>query len=379
MAIHFEAFSRVEDFDRNVWNRLAAGASPLMDWEYLAALEQSGAVSAASGYRPFHLVAYSEGEPVVIAPLYRRDRAWVEFGDGGLLEFLSEMTGIAYREGLLGALPLTPVPGYQFLYGTEVELSEAYRMMLQYIDFVCQSRGLATSRLYFLSESSPTLRSLLLDMGYMAIGSKYYLWFNRGFGSFDDYLATFKSSRRTKIKRELRTIRQQGITIGMVSGEEAPADFFEEMHRLYVRTWIKHMGPEIRPFLNASFFQILEKNFRHRCSFSVATREGKKLAMALFYEKGGHLYGRYWGCFREIPFLHFATCYYHPIAYAIEKGLAVMDPGFGGEHKLIRGYEVVPIYHYIKFHGKKEHDIAEAIMKKLRVHYALPFERIQEA
>jgi predicted N-acyltransferase len=98
--------------------------------------------------------------------------------------------------------------------------------------------------------------------------------------------------------------------------------------------------------------------------------------MALFYEKGGHLYGRYWGCFQEIPFLHFATCYYHPIAYAIEKGLAVMDPGFGGEHKLIRGYEVVPIYHYIKFHGKKEHDIAEAIMKKLRAHYALPFERV---
>jgi len=85
MALRFETFSRVEDIDKALWNELATSASPMMEWEYFNALEKSNSVSAERGYRPCHLVAYSDGEPVAMAPLYERDRAWVEFGDGGLI------------------------------------------------------------------------------------------------------------------------------------------------------------------------------------------------------------------------------------------------------------------------------------------------------
>jgi predicted N-acyltransferase len=51
------------------------------------------------------------------------------------------------------------------------------------------------------------------------------------------------------------------------------------------------------------------------------------------------LYGRYWGCFEEFPFLHFNVCLYHPIADCIERGLRRFEPGAGGEHKLVRGFE----------------------------------------
>lgn len=378
MSVRFETFSRVEDIDKHMWNRLAADASPLMDWEYLYALEKSGSVSEEGGYRPFHIVAYWDEEPIAIAPLYIRDRAWVEFGDGGLLEFLTELTGIPYHVGVLGTVPFTPVPGYQFLHSKGIATFKIYKQILQYIDFFCSSKGFATSRIYFLSDSTLEMRSLFVGNGYIAIKNKYYLWFNRNFRTFDDYLLSFKSSRRTKIKRELRTVRQQDIEIRMIPGTEVPESYYEEMYDLYLQTWIKHMGRDIRPFLNRDFFQLLEKNFRHRCSFSVATQSGKKLAMALFYYKGSTLYGRYWGCYEEIPFLHFATCYYYPIEYAIREGYAMMDPGFGGEHKLIRGYEVVPVYHYIKFHGKKQREVAETVMQKLRAHYTLPFESLED-
>ena len=43
-----------------------------------------------------------------------------------------------------------------------------------------------------------------------------------------------------------------------------------------------------------------------------------------------------------------------------------MDPGFGGEHKLIRGYEVVPVYHYIKFHGDRPRRVAAGIFQQMR-------------
>ena len=51
------------------------------------------------------------------------------------------------------------------------------------------------------------------------------------------------------------------------------------------------------------------------------------------------LYGRYWGRFVERPFLHFEVCYYQAIDFAIERGLACVEAGAQGEHKLARGYE----------------------------------------
>jgi hypothetical protein len=127
------------------------------------------------------------------------------------------------------------------------------------------------------------------------------------------------------------------------------------------------MGNRIVPFLNDTFFHLLAENFMHRSTFAVAQQPGRRLAMALFYYKAGMLYGRYWGCFEEIPFLHFATCYYRPIEYAIERGIPMMDPGFGGEHKLLRGYEIAPAHHYLKFYGERQRRVAYSILKQMRL------------
>jgi len=88
--------------------------------------------------------------------------------------------------------------------------------------------------------------------------------------------------------------------------------------------------------------------------------------MALFYNKAEKLYGRYWGSLREVPFLHFATCYYYPIAYAIENDLRMIDPGFGGEHKTLRGFEDSYAYHYIKFYDENQRRIAYAVVDQMR-------------
>ena len=98
----------------------------------------------------------------------------------------------------------------------------------------------------------------------------------------------------------------------------------------------------------------------------VSSLNGKRVAMALFYNKSNNLYGRYWGCFREIPFLHFATCYYYPIFHGIANGVEMIDPGFGGEHKYIRGFENIPVSHYIKFFDDKQRRIAYAVLDQMR-------------
>jgi hypothetical protein len=280
---------------------------------------------------------------------------------------LTELTGLPFHLGLVGTIPFTPVPGYQFLHHPDVEALDAYKLLLNYIDYLCHSKGLSSCRIYFVSSAPAELHALLQNSGFISLRSQYCLWFNRDFSTFDDYLMSFKSSRRTKIKRELRSIRGQGIDIRMIQGTDAPPSFYDNMFDLYVRTWEKHMGPDIRPFLNEAFFHLLSRNFRRRTSFSVAYRSGREIAMALFYQKAQNIYGRYWGAFEETPFLHFATCYYSPIDYAIQNGIQVMDPGFGGDHKLIRGYEVVTVSHYIKFYGERNRRIANSILEQIRV------------
>lgn len=366
MAVHFKTFSSAEGIAREEWNGLAADAAPMMEWEYFLALEESGSVSAGNGYWPCHLMAYQDRRAIALAPLYERNRASMEFGDGGLVGILSEMTGIPFSLGLVGTIPFTPVPGYQFLHSPTVNPRQAAEILLDYIDFYCESRNLSTCRIYFVTPSAPYLDALLCEKGYLRLKTGHSLWLNHGYSTFEDYLGSLKSSRRTKIRRELREIRSRGIDIRMISGEEAPAEYFEQVKTLYRSTWTKHMGPWIRPFLRETFFHLLNQNFRARTSFAVALQDRRIVGMALFYRKLETLYGRYWGCFEEIPFLHFGTCYYRPIEWAIEQGISMIDPGFGGEHKLLRGYSIIPAYHYLKFYGERQRRVAYAILKQMR-------------
>ncbi|MDR3570002.1 MAG: GNAT family N-acetyltransferase [Syntrophobacteraceae bacterium] len=365
METRVKILSRIDEVTPEQWNALAVHAAPMIEFEYLHALEKSGSISDNRGYRPSHLAVYDDSKIVAIAPLYQRDRASVEFGDGGLLEFLSELTGLPFGSGLVGSIPYTPVPGYDFLVGSATDGQTIFTSMLDKMDEISMERGLSTSRFYFVAPESP-LNRILAEHGYLRLSSPHLLWFNRGYRSFDEFLLTFKSARRTKIKREWRSVRDSGIEFSMVEGTNAPPSFYHDLYLLYRRTWTKHMGPGIRPFLNESFFGLLGDNFGQRCAFSVSQLSGKRIAMALFYNKAQRLYGRYWGSFREVPFLHFATCYYYPISFAIENGIDMIDPGFGGEHKTLRGFDGANAYHYLKFYDENQRRIAYAVLDQMR-------------
>lgn len=371
MAIEFRVYGSAEAVGKETWNRLAADAGPMMEWEYFHALEGSGSVSPQQGYRGTHLVVHRDGEPIALAPLYERDRAWAEFGDGGLVEFLTQLSGLPYSRGLVGNIPFTPVPCYQWLHGPQGDPALMGRLLLDGLEALCMEKGLSTCRIHFVSHQSQELHQLLRQSGYLALKTDYALWFNARYSDFDDYLKSLKSNRRTKIRRELREIRNQGIVVRMISGEEGLEGCYDTIYQLYRRTWYKYMANALEPFLNESFFRLLARDFMHRSTFCTASRDSRTLAMALFYEKGDRLYGRYWGSFEKIPFLHFATCYYHPIEYAIHRGIAVLDPGFGGEHKLLRGCEVLPAVHYIKFFGERERRTAFSILRRLRDRQAM--------
>jgi len=94
----------------------------------------------------------------------------------------------------------------------------------------------------------------------------------------------------------------------------------------------------------------------------LAKHQGKPVAGAFFMRSDDALYGRYWGCFEEVEFLHFETCYYQGIEYAIRNKLSSFEPGAQGEHKLARGFLPVQTYSYHYVHEPAFRDaIANAI------------------
>jgi len=97
-------------------------------------------------------------------------------------------------------------------------------------------------------------------------------------------------------------------------------------------------------------------------------RQGRYIAGALNLIGGEALFGRYWGCIEDHPFLHFEVCYYQAIEYAIQHGLARVEAGAQGPHKIARGYRPTQTHsaHFIRDPGFRtavanylEHERAE--------------------
>ena len=93
----------------------------------------------------------------------------------------------------------------------------------------------------------------------------------------------------------------------------------------------------------------------------MAKRAGRYVAGAINFRGANTLYGRNWGCIEDHPFLHFEVCYHQAIDFALEKGLARVEAGAQGEHKLARGY-MPSLTH-------SAHFIAHAGLRRAVAHY----------
>ena len=172
--------------------------------------------------------------------------------------------------------------------------------------------------------------------GYLLRHSYQYHWYNKGYGSFDEFLSALKSKRRRQVQLERRgLLANTDIQLVAKSGAaltEADADL---MARLYLDTNEKWGSI---PCLSRDFFRMIFATMAERIVLFVATQSGEPIAAALNFVKGKKMYGRYWGTLRDVKFLHFELCYYQAIEYCIQNELSVYEAGAQGEHKIPRGF-----------------------------------------
>jgi hypothetical protein len=178
-------------------------------------------------------------------------------------------------------------------------------------------------------------KELFAAAGWLIRQGFQFHWDNAGYRSFDDFLGQLSHGRRKAIRRERRAVAEQGIALEVVSGADLTRRHWDAFFDFYIATSERKWGD---PYLTRGFFDVLGATMAERVALVMAAREGRWIGGALNLIGDDALYGRNWGCRGDYPFLHFEACYYQAIDFAIARGLARVEAGAQGEHKLGRGY-----------------------------------------
>ncbi len=319
------------------WDALSSPRStPFMRHAWLHALEASGCVAPRSGWAPRHLTLWRGSTLVAAAPAYAKDDSDGDFSrDWDLASSLSRGR-VPYYPKLALTVPFTPCTGERVLVAPGEDRTECVARIARAAQHLCEREGHPTWQALFPDEEG----ARELERAGMALRVSWqFHWRNEGYRSLDDFLARFNSKRRHMLRREMAAPAAQGIAIRTIRGEEMlrdPARWAKAAHALHLSTVDKLVWG--RRWLNEKFYLRVFASMPECVEVVAAFRGGEMIAGAFNVASTTRLYGRYWGCFEEHPFLHFNVCYYHSIADCIARGLEVFEGGAGGEHKLSRGF-----------------------------------------
>ncbi len=313
------------------WDALAGGGNPFVSHAFLTALEDSGSVGPGTGWSPAPLVIEGpSGNLLAALPAYLKGHSQGEYVFDHAWADAWERAGGDYYPKLQIAVPFTPATGPRLLLS-----SEAYAApLLRAAETLCRREGLSTAHATFIE---PAQLPLFERAGWLARSDIQFHWHNRGYETFDDFLAQLSSRKRKAIRKE-RQGAQEGVRIRRLSGGDIRPEHWDAFWLFYQDTGSRKWG---HPYLTREAFELFGRRMGDQVLLVLAFADGRPIAGALNFVGADALYGRYWGCLADKPFLHFELCYYQAIDAAIERGLSRVEAGAQGGHKLARGYEPV--------------------------------------
>jgi predicted N-acyltransferase len=358
------ALRTIEGVEGARWNALDHAPSPFLEWGFLRALELSESVGARAGWDPHYLLvegrlpvaprpdspAQSDspdqpgtpadllGAPTLLGAVaaYVKDHSYGEY----IFDFhwarASMSAGIPYYPKLVIAAPATPATGRRILLHPELEAAGREAVTARLIAGVRELADETNCGSIHWLFTTQEERDHLVAAGFAARSSYQFHWHNRGYASFEDFLAQLTSRKRKQIRKERQRARAAVDSISFVPGPELTGSQLAALQRFYSSTCNQYGG---RAYLRPGFFARLLELAPERVRFLEVTRNRASVAGALFFETEHGLYGRYWGCDENIEFLHFEAAYYAGIERCIALGLPLFEAGAQGEHKLLRGFE----------------------------------------
>ncbi len=323
--------SSVGAFDADQWNALGGQDNPFVSHEFLTAMEESGSVGPGTGWEPAPIaITGADGTLLAAMPSYAKGHSQGEYVFDHSWADAWHRAGGRYYPKLQIAAPFTPATGPRLLLSDPAHAPH----LLKGAEAVCLQNGLSSAHATFID---PAQLALFEAGGWMPRADIQFHWFNRGYATFEDFLAALSSRKRKDLRKE-RAAACQGLTIRHLTGPEIREEHWDAFWVFYQDTGARKWGS---PYLTREAFSLLGERMGERIVLILAYDGATAIAGALNFVGKDALYGRYWGCTREVRFLHFELCYYQAIDIAIARGLERVEAGAQGGHKLARGYEPV--------------------------------------
>lgn len=345
-SLSLSLHSSIHEIDAKDWNACAGTANPFVSHEFLSAIEDSGSAGSRTGWLPQHAVLRDEAGAIQgIVPLYAKSHSYGEYVFDHAWANAFERAGGSYYPKLQAAVPFSPVPGPRLLRRPDstVPMAALGQALIQ----ACEGLDLSSVHVTFCE---PAEWEALGEAGFLQrIGTQFH-WNNGGYGSFDDFLGAMSSRKRKSIRRERRDAQASGLTFRTLRGREITRSLWDAFFGFYQSTVDRKWGSA---YLTRRFFPMLSDRLGDRVVLMMAFDGATPVAAALNLMGADTLYGRNWGCRGDWPFLHFELCYYQAIDFAIAHGLARVEAGAQGEHKIQRGYMPQPTFsaHWIAHPG----------------------------
>ena len=343
-AVTARILSHARDIAAADWNACAGPGNPFLQHAFFTSLEDSGSATANTGWQPVHLVIDGDdGNPAAIMPNYLKSHSQGEYVfDHGWADAWARAGGRYYPK-LQSCVPFTPATGERLLLRDQ-GLGPA---LLGAAEALTVQNKLSSAHATFIA---PEQVPLFEAADWLIRIDQQFHWVNEGYSTFDDFLGALSSRKRKAIRKEREGALSDSVTVELLTGNAITEEHWDAFWHFYQDTGSRKWG---HPYLKRKFFSLLGERMADRVLLAVARRGPLIIAGALNLIGDDCLYGRYWGCSEDVPFLHFELCYYQAIDWAIANGRARVEAGAQGSHKLARGYRPTPTYsaHFIPDRG----------------------------
>ncbi len=275
----------MSDLPADTWDALAPAGDPFLSHAFLSLLEKSGSVGEGSGWTPLPVLVERAGRITAAAPAYLKTHSQGEYVfDHGWADAW-ERAGGEYYPKLQVSVPFTPCVGKRLL-GNDANA------LLAALETVTVQNGLSSAHITFLANEE---LQAAVARGWLRRDGLQFHWLNRGYSSFDDFLARLSSRKRKAIRKE-RAAAVEGLEIVTLRGAAIEPAHWDAMWEFYQHTGARKWG---RPYLTRAFFDRAGEAMGDSALMFLALAGGQPIAGALNFVGGDTLYGRYWGATRR--------------------------------------------------------------------------------
>ena len=334
----------IHAFKPDEWDALNPSRYPGLLHGFLSSLEDSKSVGEGTGWEPLYASVKRGSDLLGTMVCYLKSDSYGEYVFDWAWADAYHRNGINYYPKCVTAIPFTPATGPRLLLKDGEDYTKITGQLIEVLKNELVDRVSSWHILFPDERSSQLLHS---SGSWLERFGVQFHWFNDGFKTFDEHLATFNSKRRKEVRRERRRISDQGIVFERLSGYELDNQAIDTLFQCYQMTYRLRgsLG-----YLNRAFFEYAIDRIPEAIRVAFAIHQGKRIAMSFCLRDTKNFYGRYWGALYDVDCLHFETCFHQWIEDAIEQGIERFDPGAQGEHKIARGFRPVKTrsLHWVK-------------------------------